>query len=213
MNQRPFRAVGISVAVAALASSLLWAQAQLPNASAALRVEGLNREYSSCGLVNFTIRNTSKRDVHVNVYVERLVSGSWNDEVYPYAINDPASLYSKMLKVDFIKPGETLPIAYDRCLRPRFVKQDEKAFRSEIEQRDAEAKMAGTPASQRIRVEIREWPTMKVADKVWSQPFTRTKVDNAGNRTSKPDMRTSVTTVTATTVQPSLWCQNCMNSQ
>src|SRR6266404_335349 len=138
-----------------------------------VEIEGLKSEYSSCARVNLAIRNVSKQGVYVDVYVERFASGSWNDDTYPYAINDPASLYSKVVKIDLIKGGGTLSLSYDRCLKPRFVKEDEKTFKRAIEDGDERAGKTGAPTLQRIRVEVHDEARTKVSQRVWSQSFPR----------------------------------------
>jgi hypothetical protein len=168
-----FRSIALRFSVVVLASSFVSTQARESAPPTPLQIQGLKPEYSSCSQVDFAIRNTSKQDVYVDVYVERFASGSWNDESYPYAINDPASLYSKMVKVDLVKPGEALSLSYNRCLKPKFVKEDEKVFRNAIEEVDAKAEKTGSPTSQRIRVEVHNEARVKVSQKVWSQPFCR----------------------------------------
>jgi hypothetical protein len=173
MIRNLFGSAGIYFVALVLAPSLLPRQTRETEVQTQLQVQGLKSEYPSCALVDFSVRNTSKRDVYVDVYVERLASGSWNDEAYPYAINDPGSLYSKMVKLNLIKSGESLSLSYNRCLKPKFVKENERGFRSLIEGADSKAQALGAPTSQRIRIEVHDEPGIKVSQKICSQPFFR----------------------------------------
>ena len=132
--------------------------------------DGLKPSYASCARVNFSIRNVFKGDVYVEAFVENFRSGSWADDTFPYAINDPASLYRKTVRADAIKPAALLNLSYNRCLKPRFVKEDDKTFKRKIAETDV--KVAGGTL-QRIRVEVRITGQENPVQKTWSEPFKR----------------------------------------
>jgi hypothetical protein len=144
-----------------------------------IKIEGLKPTYAACEHADFSIRNISKQELYVEVYVEKFDSSSWGDDMYPYAINDPPSLYSKMVKANRIKEGAVLLLSYDRCLKPRFVKEDEALFKQRIAEADRTAEDAGTPIAQRIRIEVRFRDPKAKVEKIWSAPFKRAAEKNS----------------------------------
>ena len=139
-----------------------------------VEIEGLNHEYSSCAVVHFSVRNTSQHPIYVEVYAEELKSDGWTYADYPYDLRDPRSLYEKrvMVNPDMTEPGTRVGITYDRCLRPRFVKQTNKAFVGAIEKKDRKAPM---PVQQRLRVDVYvlDKGQIKIERRDRSQPFIR----------------------------------------
>jgi len=115
-----------------------------------VEIDGLESTYTSCALVRLSIKNISHQEVYVEVYAEKFESGSWDDVDYPYDIKDPKSRYIKRIIInpDMLKPGASLPLTYDRCLRPTFVKESDKRYRKAIIEKDSKA---ATPALQRFR--------------------------------------------------------------
>jgi hypothetical protein len=107
-------------------------------ASPLVEINGLRSTYAPCELVNFSVKNVSQQEVYVEVYAEKFESGSWEYVDYAYDIKDPKSLYVKRVLVnpDMLKPGTSLPLTYNRCLKPTFVKESEKSFRSAIIKKD-----------------------------------------------------------------------------
>lgn len=137
-------------------------------------IEGLKPEYTSCDYVSLSIKNISERDVYVEIYAERFESGSWDYEDYPYDIKDPKSRYVKRVLVhpEILKPGASLPLKYDRCQRPTFVKESDKQYRKTLIERDARS----TPSSlQRFRVQVYvlDQGHVKFVKNVFSEPFKR----------------------------------------
>ena len=138
-----------------LASPVALLQGPQDARTNSIEITGLKSKYPSCESVEFTIQKNSKTDIHITVYVENKVSGSWIDGS-SYAINDPASLYSKIVRIDSIKSSKASTLSYDRCLRPTFVNEDDKAFRRRIGEKDKDAEHQGKPTAQRIRLELHE---------------------------------------------------------
>lgn len=143
-------------------------------------IESLDGHYSSCGIVNFLVRNTSRQDLYVEVYVEDLKQGVWEEAWCQYNLNDPAGRLVKRVwqNPKMMKPGEALAVRYDRCtdyeicVRPKFPKNDKRGSRQGLQEQDAHAP---APVTQRIRVEVfaRIGGSLKEAGRVWSTPFTR----------------------------------------
>jgi len=158
-------------------------QESVPKGS--LEIEGLKPEYSTCERVEVVVRNASKSNKYVVVYAEKRTRDSWIDDT-TYALNDPESLYSKIVRASLVKPGKTALFSFDRCLRPRFVNTGDQAFRSRIAEEDRQAEEAGGGTSQRIRVEIHDKGQSRVSQTVWSRPFVRrfdkTLLNGATNR-------------------------------
>ena len=148
-----------------------------------VEITGLNRTYSSCAPVDFSLRNSSMQEIYTRVYVEMLGSGSWKDDDCPYDIADPKSWLAKRILVNpkMTKPGESVAVVYDRCsdfercFAPMFGKNDVRASRLSVAQEDAKA---AQPVTQRFRIEIhvRDPHNPKYAmlvAKEYSQSFTR----------------------------------------
>lgn len=145
-----------------------------------IAIEGLRPEYTSCGYINLAIKNISESDVYVEIYAEKFESGSWNYENYPYDIKDPKSRYVKRVLVhpETLKPGASLPLTYDRCQRPAFVKETDKQYRKTIIERDAKS----TPSSLhrfRIQVYFLDQGHVKFVKNVLSEPFMRIAAGNS----------------------------------
>ena len=168
----PFLAVIMLLAVV-LASPVALRRGAQDARTNSIEITGLKSKYPSCESVEFTIQKNSKTDIHITVYVENKVSGSWIDGS-SYAINDPASLYSKTVRIDSIKSSKASTLSYDRCLRPTFVNEDDKAFRRRIGEEDKYAEHQGMPTTQRVRLELHEDGKSKISQKLYSQPFVRT---------------------------------------
>jgi hypothetical protein len=150
------------------------ARPQTSAATTLVEIEGLKSEYPSCGHVSFSVKNTSQQDVYVEIYAERFESGSWNYEDYPYDLKDPKSRYVKRVLVnpETLKPGSSLPLNYERCLRPTFVKESDKQYRKAIIERDSKVSPS---ALQRFRVQVYvlEQGHVKLVKNVFTEPFKR----------------------------------------
>ena len=146
-------------------------------------IEGLKAEYTSCAPVSFSVKNTSREDVYTEIYAEKFESGSWSYEDYPYDLKDPKSRYVKRVLVnpETLKPGSSLSLTYDRCLRPSFLKESDKQYRRTIIERDYKS---STSALQRFRVQIYifQHDHLKFVKNVFSEPFRRTAAGNSSNR-------------------------------
>src|SRR4029077_21276845 len=118
-----------------------------------VEIDGLKSAYTSCTYVGFSVKNISLQEVYVEVYAERFESGSWDYENSAYDLKDPKSLYVKrvLIKPDMLKPGTSLPITYNRCLRPTFIKESDKQYRKAIIEKDTKS---NTPALHRFRVRV-----------------------------------------------------------
>jgi hypothetical protein len=139
-----------------------------------VEIDGLKSAYSSCRYVHFSVKNISDQPVYVEVYAERFESGSWKYEDYPYDIKDPKSRYVKRLLVnpEMLEPGSSMPLTYDRCVRPTFVKESNKKYRKAIVERDSKT---ATPSLQRFKVQVYvlEQDHVKFLQSVFSDPFKR----------------------------------------
>lgn len=139
-----------------------------------VEIAGLKSQYSSCAPMNFSIKNVSQQQVYVEVYAERFESGSWNYEDYPYDLKDPKSRYVKrvLINPEMLKPGSSLPITYDRCLRPTFVKESDNQYRKAIIEKDSKS---APSALRRFRVQVYflEKGHVKFVKNVFSKPFKR----------------------------------------
>ena len=166
--------MGLLVWVHVLTCHAQGAKAQDSSATPLVKIDGLGFTYTSCELVKFSVKNVSQQEVYLEVYAEKFESGAWENVDYPYDIKDPKSLYVKRVLVnpDMLKPGTSLPLSYDRCLRPTFVKQGEKSYRRAIIKKDAKS---DSPILQRLRVEVyvRDQGHVKSVQKVVSEPFKR----------------------------------------
>lgn len=155
-------------------------------------IAGLRHEYPSCGLVEFSVRNTSPQKVHVEVYGEEFKSNEWTYVDYPYDLTDPRSLYIKRVMVDpdMMETGSSLSVKYDRCLKPSFVKETKGAFAHAIKEKD---KKATSPVLQRLRVDvyILDQRHLKKIQQVTSQVFERVPEKQPekpkGENSSTPD--------------------------
>lgn len=139
-----------------------------------VEIDGLRSTYTSCTCLSFSVKNISQQEVYVEIYAERFESGSWNYEDYPYDLKDPKSRYVKrvLINPDMLKPGTSLPLIYDRCLRPTFVKESDKQYRKAIIEKDSKS---ATPALQRFRVQVYvlDQGHVKFVQNVFSEPFKR----------------------------------------
>ena len=164
-----------------LTGSCAWIAGQ--DKSRFVEITGLSRTYSSCVPVDVSIRNISKQDIYVEVYVDIFKSGSWDNVDCQYDIKDPRSRHIKRLLINpkMTKPGESFTLSYDRCsdfevcFIPMFGKNDVRASRLALMQEDAKA---ATPVTQRFRVEIHvrdpeNVGRVKRVAKEYSQAFTR----------------------------------------
>jgi hypothetical protein len=141
--------------------------------------ESLGDQYGSCAIAWFLVRNASRQDVHLEIYVEDLKQGIWEEAWCQYDLNDPAGRIIKRVweNPKMLKPGEALPVRYDRCadyeicVRPKYPKGDTRRTRQGLQEQDAGA----SPATQRIRVEVyaRSGGSLKEVGRVWSRPFIR----------------------------------------
>jgi hypothetical protein len=143
-----------------------------------VEIEGLKSAYTSCTYVNLSIKNVSQQDVYVEIYAERFESDSWNYEDYPYDLKDPKSRYVKrvLVKPDMLKPGSSLPLTYDRCLRPTFVKKTDKQYRKAIIEKDS--KSASALQRFRVQVYVLDQGHVKFVKNVFSEPFKRLADEN-----------------------------------
>jgi len=137
-------------------------------------IDGLSSKYSSCALVQFSVRNISQKEIYVEVYGEELKTNVWEYVDYPYNLRDPGSLYVKRVIVnpDMTQMGASVDVKYDRCLKPSFVKGTKSAFTNAIKKKDKEA---ASPILQRFRVDvyILEQGNVKRTQQVWSDSFER----------------------------------------
>jgi hypothetical protein len=161
-------------AAASLLPNLLWSKLQENSAANLVAVQGLKPTYSSCTLVPFSVRNSSQEEVYVEVYVEEFKSNKWDVADYPYDLKDPRSLYIKRVIVnpDMMKPGSSLDLTYDRCLKPKFIHETNNSFITAIKTKD---KNATTRILQRLRVDVYllEEGHIKREQQVWSESFAR----------------------------------------
>ena len=167
-------------------SGILTTEAQENAPQPRVEIEGLNREYPSCALVQFSVRNLSQPEVYVEVYAEEFKSNAWTDIDYPYDLRYPRSRSIKraMRSPEMTPTGASVNVKYDRCVRPNFVKQLNSTFADAIKQKDKEAY---SPVLQRVRVDvyILDQGHLKRVQQYWSQPFRRVP-DSQPNQTPKP---------------------------
>jgi hypothetical protein len=168
-----------------LTPAAMLTEAQNSSSPGLAEIDGLKPVYTSCALVSFSVKNVSQQEVYVEVYAEKFESGSWNDVDYPYDIKDPKSRYVKRILInpDMLKPGASLPLTYDRCLRPTFVKEDDKQFRKAFIEKDSKP---DSPTLQRIRVQVyvTDQGHVKAVQKVFSEPFKRVVDEKSSSRLS-----------------------------
>jgi hypothetical protein len=149
-------------------------KAQESSQQPSVEIEGLNDRYSSCALVEFSVRNTSRQQLHLEVYAEEIKSNAWTYVDYPYDLTDPISLYVKrvMVNPNMTRAGSSVDVKYDRCLRPTFVKERKSAFVNAIKKKDEEA---ASPILQRVGVDVYVFDQghIKSARHVWSKSFKR----------------------------------------
>jgi hypothetical protein len=160
-------------------SSLVMQGAMLPSGQQSpsahlVELNGLKNAYVSCAPVRFSVKNISNKELYIEVYAENLESNSWTDADYPYDIKDPESLYMKRILInpDMMKPGTSIELTYDRCLKPRFVKETKKAFSNAIIEKDAKS---GFSILQRLRADVYvlENGHVKPVQKLTSDSFRR----------------------------------------
>src|SRR6266849_4701520 len=144
------RVMGLFLCICLLLFDATSARAQDSANPTLVEIDALGPTYASCELVNFSVKNVSQQELYVEVYAEKFESGSWENVDYPYDIKDPKSLYVKRVLVnpDMLKPQTSLPLTYNRCLKPTFVKESDKTFRRAIIKKDAKS---AAPTLQRIR--------------------------------------------------------------
>jgi hypothetical protein len=140
-----------------------------------VEIDALKPIYASCALVKFSVKNVSDQELYLEVYAEKFESGSWDDVDYPYDIKDPKSRDIKRITInpDMLKPGTSLPLTYDRCVRPTSVKESDKQYRKAIIENDAKSSI---PALERFRVQVYvlDQGHVKPVQKEFSEPFKRT---------------------------------------
>ena len=136
-----------------------------------ITVEGLKETYASCQLVDFAVHNRSNEGIYVEVYAEEYDSGSWVE--FGYAINDPTKRYSKMVVATHMEKGGILRLSFDRCFKPRFVKESRDVLERRLRQRDERAEKAGAPTQERIRVDARFGSPGARVRRFWSKTFKR----------------------------------------
>jgi len=163
-----------------LVSDSVAVEGQEGSQSSFFVIEGLQSTYDSCSQVQFSVRNTSRQEIDVEVYVEDLKSGSWVDVDCQYDINHPRSEHAKLgfKNRQLLPPGDAVALTYDRCsayercARKAFGKNDERSFRRFLETEDAAA--VPTPQQRlKVIVHVRENGHFKLVDKEPSQPFSR----------------------------------------
>jgi hypothetical protein len=175
-----------------LATAPFWAlgivstKAQEDLQQPSVEIEGLNDEYPSCAIVQFSVRNISQRDVYWEAYAEEFKSNAWTYVDYTYDLRDPRSLYVKrvIINPDMTRTGANVGLKYDRCLKPTFVKEAKSAFIAAIEKRDREA---ASPVLQRVRIDVYvlDQGHIKRVQQVWSKTFTRAGRKQQSNPSSK----------------------------
>jgi hypothetical protein len=151
-----------------------------------VEIEGLKSQYTSCASVSFSVKNSSKQEVYLEVYAERFESGSWNYEDYPYDLKDPKSRYIKrvLTNPEMLKPGSSLPLTYDRCSKPTFVKESGDQYRKAIIEKDSKS----TPSAlQRFRVQVYvlDQGRAKFVKNVFSEQFKRLADGSLGGSRDK----------------------------
>ncbi len=162
--------------------------AQAPPPIELVEIAGLKSTYASCAHVSFSLKNISQEDLYVEVYAERLESDSWDYEDHPYDLKDPKSRNRLVKRVlinpDMLKPGSSLPITYDRCLRPTFIKESDKQYRKAIIEKDTKS---ATPAPHRfrVRVYVLDQGHVKFVQDVFSAPFKRLANENSAGSSAQ----------------------------
>lgn len=145
-----------------------------------VEIDGIKSAYTSCTYVSFSVKNISQQEVYVEVYAEQFESGSWDYENSAYDLKDPKSLYVKrvLINPDMLKPGTALPITYNRCLRPTFIKGSDRQYRKAIIEKDTQS---ATPAPHRfrVRVYVLDQGHVKFVQDVFSETFKRLADGNA----------------------------------
>jgi len=144
---------GISRLAALLLLSFHGIEAQQPSLQTDVVFEGLNAEYGSCDSVRFTVRNVSQTKIYVEVYAEEFNSGEWGYVDFPFDLTDPKSLYIKRVGLgpNTMEPGTSTSVKYERCFKPNFVKETDKAYSQAIKKRDMEQVSS---ILQRLRADV-----------------------------------------------------------
>jgi hypothetical protein len=172
---RASHTIAILACIHLLLLSSIRSEAQDSSPARTVEIDGLKPAYTSCALVRLSLKNVSGQDVYVEVYAEKFESGSWEDVDYPYDIKDPKSRDIKRMTInpDMLKPGASLPLTYDRCLRPTSVRESDKQYRKETTEKDSQS---STPALERFRVQVYvlDQGHVKRVQKEFSEPFKRT---------------------------------------
>ncbi len=138
MTSGSFRILWLLAAPVLLASVEFSTKAEENLPQPSVEIAGLNHEYASCALVQFSVRNRSQQEVYVEVYAEQFKSNAWTYVDYTYDLTDPRSLYVKRVIVNphMMRTDASVDVKYDRCLRPNFVKETKSAFISAIKKKD-----------------------------------------------------------------------------
>jgi hypothetical protein len=173
MNIRIRFTVGLAAALL-ISCSHVDAQSQPSDGSKHVEFEGLKESYESCASVTFSVRSTSNTGMYLEVYAEHFQNGAWMIVDYPYDLKQPMSLYVKRVLVNpkLMKMGDSLALSYDRCSKPKFVKETDSAFKKAIVDKD---KSSSGPVLQRFRVDIygRENGELKLIAKEYSPQISR----------------------------------------
>lgn len=174
MNSNARRFFGVSSFVVALLSVLAFGAASQDPQTAFVEVQGLKQTYGSCEIVHVSVENISAAEIYTEVYAEDSKSDSWKDVDYTYDLRDPNSLYIKRVlqNPEMLKPGNSFNLDYDRCAKPRFVKQSKSFFAAAIKKKDA---TASAKVLQRIRVEVYvlDRGHVQLKSREWSRSFER----------------------------------------
>jgi len=159
---------------AKLAATPVMTQPQENTEQPSVEIVGLKHEYASCAVIQFSVRNTSQREIYVEVYAEEFKSNAWTYVDYPYDLKDPRSLYVKRVVVnpDMMHTNTSVDIEYDRCLKPTFVKETNSAFITAIKKKD---EAAASHVLQRLRVDVYNLDQghIRRVEQVWSNSFQR----------------------------------------
>jgi hypothetical protein len=152
-QNRKRRAAFGSLAILTVSLTIALSGGQGPKDSTAVQINGVKSEYASCALVSFSVKNTSEEDIYFEVYAEKFESDAWKDVDFTYDLRDPKSRYIKRVlsHPDPLKAGGTQQLDWDRCLRPRFVKETDEGYRRAISGKDAKSK---SPILERLRVDV-----------------------------------------------------------
>lgn len=135
-------------------------------------VEGLQQKYSPGMQSNIVIRNSSKRDLGINVALDGLESGTWTE--IAGSISDPNHSFSKMLALKVLKAGSAITVNFNPCETPILVRTGDSLGNSDHP--CAELQKAGMPTLLRLRVDVHERGHGKVVQRVKSEEFRLSSV-------------------------------------